>query len=48
MKVAAEIDYKVTPRTATNPVQTAKNDLYFYVTISKLLSLGASQVNISY
>ena len=48
MKTAAEIDYKVTPRTATNPVQTAKNDLYFYVTISKLLSLGASQINISY
>ena len=48
MKSAAEIDYKVTPRTATNPVQTAKNDLYFYVTISKLLSLGVSQVNISY
>jgi len=48
MKTAAEIDYKITPRTNANPDQTVKNDMFFYVTISKLLSIGASQVNISY
>lgn len=48
MKTAAEIDYKVTPRTNANPNQRQKMDMFFYVTISKLLSLGANQVNISY
>ena len=48
MKTAAEIDYKITPRTITNPNQKVKNDVFFYVTISKLLSIGANQVNISY
>jgi hypothetical protein len=48
MKTAAEIDYKITPRTNANPDQTVKNDMFFYVTISKLLSIGANQVNISY
>ena len=48
MKTAAEIDYKVTPRTDANPNQRTKMDMFFYVTISKLLSLGANQVNISY
>ncbi len=48
MKTAAEIDYKVTPRTDTNPNQRQKMDMFFYVTISKLLTLGANQVNISY
>lgn len=48
MKTAAEIDYKITPRTATNPVQTVKNDMFFFVTISKLMTIGANQVSISY
>ena len=48
MKTAAEIDYKITPRTNANPNQRVKNDMVFYVTISKLLSIGANQVNISY
>ena len=48
MKTAAEIDYKITPRTNTNPVQRQKLDMFFYPTISKLLSIGANQVNISY
>lgn len=48
MKTAAEIEYRLTPRTNANPDQTAKNDMNFYASISKLLSIGASQVNISY
>ena len=48
MKTACEIDYKITPRTNANPNQRVKNDMVFYVTISKLLSIGANQVNISY
>ena len=48
MKTAAEIDYKVTPITVSSPNQKSKNDMFFYVTISKLLSIGANQVNISY
>ena len=48
MKTAAEIDYQITPRTNANPNQTVKNDLLFFATISKLLSIGANEVNISY
>jgi len=48
MKTAAEIDYKLTPITAASPKQQSKNDMFFYVTISKLLSIGSNQVNISY
>jgi len=48
MKTAAEIDYKITPRTNANPNQRQKMDMFFYVTISKLLTIGANQVNISY
>jgi len=48
MKTAAEIDYKITPITAASPKQQSKNDMFFYVTISKLLSIGSNQVNISY
>lgn len=48
MKTACEIDYKVTTATATSPNQNAIRDVFFYATISKLLTIGASQVNISY
>lgn len=48
MKTAAEIEHVITPRTATNPNQTQINDVFFYATISKLMTIGANQVNISY
>ena len=48
MKTAAEIEHTITPRTATNPNQTQINDVFFYATISKLMTIGSSQVNISY
>ncbi len=48
MKTAAEIDYKITPRTNTSPNQRVTMDMFFYVTISKLMSIGANQINISY
>jgi len=48
MKMAAEIDYKFTPRTDVSPKQDDKKDMLFYTTISKLMSIGANQVNISY
>jgi hypothetical protein len=48
MKTAAEVEHQITPRTTTNPNQKAKLDVFFFATISKLMTLGASQVNISY
>jgi len=48
MKTATEVEYNITPRTLTNPPQKATNDMLFYASISKLLSIGANQVNISY
>ena len=48
MKTACEIEHSITPRTATSPNQKVKMDVFFYATISKLMTLGASQVNISY
>ena len=48
MKTAAEIDYQITPRANANPNQRVKNDMMFFATISKLLSIGANEVNISY
>jgi hypothetical protein len=48
MKTATEIEYNVTPRTNANPDQTATNDMLFYASISKLLTIGANQINISY
>ena len=48
MKMAAEIDYKFTPRTNVSPKQDDRKDMLFYTTISKLMSIGANQVNISY
>tara|TARA_R110002020_G_scaffold125423_1_gene282663 strand:- start:2644 stop:4044 length:1401 start_codon:yes stop_codon:yes gene_type:complete len=48
MKTACEIDYSLVPATQTSPKQDEKRDVFFYVTISKLLSIGANQINISY
>ena len=48
MKTATEIDYKVTPVTNASPNQRQLLDMFFYVTVSKLMSLGANQINISY
>ncbi len=48
MKTATEIEHTLTPATATNPNQSATRDVFFYLTISKLLAIGASQINISY
>lgn len=48
MKTATEIEYNVTPRTNANPDQTATNDMLFYASISKLLTIGANQISISY
>ena len=48
-KVAMEIDYKVTPRIANNPVQVSKQvDTDFYLTVSKMLTIGARSVDISF
>ena len=48
MKTACEIDYTLIPATNANPQQAEKRDVFFYVTISKLLAIGANQINISY
>jgi hypothetical protein len=48
MKTACEIDYSLIPATQNNPKQDEKRDVFFYVTISKLLAIGANQINISY
>ena len=48
MKTACEIDYSLIPATNANPQQAATRDVFFYVSISKLLTIGASQINISY
>tara|TARA_R110000744_G_scaffold318478_1_gene424925 strand:+ start:16 stop:1425 length:1410 start_codon:yes stop_codon:yes gene_type:complete len=48
-KVAMEVDYKITPRVATNPVQVSKQvDTDFYLTVSKMLTIGARSVDISF
>jgi hypothetical protein len=48
MKTACEIDYSLIPATNANPKQDEKRDVFFYVSISKLLAIGANQINISY
>jgi len=48
-KTAMEIEYKTTPRVATNPVQENRQyDTNFYLSVSKLLSIGARNVEISF
>ena len=48
MKTAAEIDYTHTPSSTASPNQEEVKDMYFYATISKLLTIGSNMVNISY
>ena len=43
-----EIDYINTPRTATFPKQDEQRDLFFFVKVSKLLTLGGNVVNVSF
>ena len=48
-KTAMEIEYKTTPRVATNPVQENRQyDTNFYLSVSKMLSIGARNVEISF
>ena len=48
-KQAMEIEYKVTPTNATKPVQESRTyDASFYLTVSKLLTIGAKSVEISF
>jgi len=47
-RVALEYDITITPRTANNPVQTGQKDLLFYASVSKLLSIGAQKIEISF
>jgi hypothetical protein len=43
-----EIQYSITPRTAIFPVQTSTHEVNAYMSISKLLTIGAGQVGISF
>ena len=48
MRQAAVIETTHTPATATNPNQAAVRDMNFYPVISKLLSIGANKIMISF
>lgn len=43
-----EIQYSVTPRTDTFPAQTSPHEILAYMTVSKLLTIGAGQVGITF
>ena len=46
---AMEVEYTATPRVAANPDQTARQvDVNFYLEVSKMLSIGARNVEISF
>tara|TARA_R110000787_G_scaffold64806_1_gene146214 strand:- start:2243 stop:3640 length:1398 start_codon:yes stop_codon:yes gene_type:complete len=45
---AAEIDYSVVPAVNASPDQTDQRDMLFYVSVSKLLQIGATTIDISY
>ena len=46
---AMEVEYQVTPRVATNPVQVSRQvDVNFYLAVSKMLTIGARNVDISF
>lgn len=48
-KQAMEVEYKVTPRVTTNPVQvTRQYQTNFYLTVSKMLTIGARSVEVSF
>jgi hypothetical protein len=48
MRQAAVIEQTYTSATVTKPNQKATRDMNFYPTISKLLSIGANQIAISF
>jgi hypothetical protein len=48
MKTATEIEHTTTPCSASLPNQSTTRDVFFYLTISKLLAIGANQIQISY
>jgi len=43
-----EIQYTTTPRTATFPAQTTTHEMLAYMSVAKLLTIGAGQVGISF
>jgi hypothetical protein len=43
-----EIQYTITPRTATFPSQASTHEVLAYMSVSKLLTIGAGQVGISF
>jgi hypothetical protein len=46
---AMEIEYQATPRIAANPTQTARQvETLFYLEVSKMLTIGANNVEISF
>ena len=47
-RTALEFDITITPRTAANPTQTGQKDLLFYASVSKLLTIGAQKIDISF
>lgn len=48
MRQAAVIEQTYVSATITNPNQKATRDMFFYPTISKLLSIGANKISISF
>ena len=49
MKQATEIEYSATPRAAANPIQENRTfDTNFYLSVSKMLTIGAKSVDISF
>tara|TARA_R110000796_G_scaffold153719_2_gene270289 strand:- start:486 stop:1895 length:1410 start_codon:yes stop_codon:yes gene_type:complete len=48
MHQAAVIDYKTNMGTATNPNQAAVRDMFFYASISKMLTIGANTIGITF
>jgi len=43
-----EIQYTITPRTVTFPSQTTVHEVLAYMSVAKLLTIGAGQVGISF
>jgi hypothetical protein len=49
MKQALEVEYKATPRTTANPDQVNKqHEVLFYVSVSKMLAIGARSIEVSF
>jgi hypothetical protein len=48
MTSALEIDYTNTPNTGGSGKQTEQHDMLFYVSISKMLSIGSSSIVVSF